>query len=95
MPHGNCSTAFVSQDIYQLLTIHGSMDTGQQLLHNFFFIQISFVTQSFDLKMTYFRRWLSRQKLLLFKCKLLNKTPKQVTFLVYSTDRYVSEDSES
>ena len=36
MPHGNCSTAFVSQDIYQLLTIHGSMDTGQQLLHKFF-----------------------------------------------------------
>ena len=51
MPHGNCSTAFVSQDIYTLLTIHSSMDLGQQLLHKIF------ITQSFDLKMTYFCHW--------------------------------------
>ena len=49
---------------------------GTTTFAQIFFIQISFVTQSFDLKMTYFRRWLSRQKLLLFKCKLLNKTLK-------------------
>merc|ERR1711867_31253 len=40
------------------------------------FISTTFVTQSFDLKMTYFCCWHSRQKLLLFRCKLLNKTQK-------------------
>ena len=39
MPHGNCSTAFVSQDIYKLLTIHGSIDPGQQLLHKIFWFK--------------------------------------------------------
>ena len=38
------------------------------------FISKTFVTQSFDFKMTYFRRRHSRQKLLLFRCKWLNKT---------------------
>jgi len=36
-------------------------------------ISTTFVTQSFDFKMTYFRRRHSRRKSLLFKCKLLNK----------------------
>ena len=39
MPHGNCPTAFVSQDIYKLLTIHGSIDPGQQLLHKIFWFK--------------------------------------------------------
>ena len=38
------------------------------------FILTTFVTQSFDLKMTYFRHRHSRRKLALFRCKLLNKT---------------------
>ena len=33
MPHGNFSTAFVSQHIGKWLIVHGSMDPGQQLLH--------------------------------------------------------------
>ena len=36
------------------------------------FISTTFVTQSFDLKMTYFRH--SRRKSALFRCNLLNKT---------------------
>ena len=39
MPHGNCSTAFVSQDIYKWLTAHGTMDPGQQLLHKKFWFK--------------------------------------------------------
>ena len=39
IPHGNYSTAFVSQDIYKWLTPHGSMDPGQQLLHKKFLFQ--------------------------------------------------------
>ena len=37
-------------------------------------ISTTFVTQSFDLKMTYFCCWHSPWILLLFRCKLLNKT---------------------
>ena len=42
MPHRNFSTAFVSQHIWKWLTVHSSMDPGQQLLHTkFSFWQIS------------------------------------------------------
>ena len=39
IPHGNYSTAFVSQDIYKWLTPHGSMDPGQQLSHKKFWFK--------------------------------------------------------
>ena len=38
------------------------------------FILTTFVTQSFDLKMTYFRHRHSRRKSALFRCNLLSKT---------------------
>ena len=38
------------------------------------FISTTFVTQCFDLKMTYFRHRHSRRKSALFRCNLLNKT---------------------
>ena len=40
------------------------------------FISPTFVTQSFNLKMTYFRHRHSRRKSALFRCKLLNKIQK-------------------
>ena len=31
MPYRNCSTAFISQHIWKCLTVHGSIDPGQQI----------------------------------------------------------------
>ena len=70
-------------------------DLGTTTFAHKVFIMITFVTQSFDFKMTYFCHWLSRQKLLLFRCNLLNKTQYEGTTIWYSTDRFLSEDSES
>ena len=58
------------------------MDQDNNLSTKKFDFNTFFVTQSFDLEMTYFCCWQSQQKLLLFRCKLLNKTQKLRTTLV-------------
>ena len=59
------------------------------------FISTTFITQSFDFKITYFHCWHSRQKLLLFRCKLLNKHNIKVLLCgILQIDVYILANAE-